>query len=420
MLHIDDIAQAGIVGCGGGGFPLHLKLENDIETLIINAVECEPGLWTDKYIAGYDSRPVLNAIAFIKTIKKPKRILLVFKEKYSDNFSILINEGKKLGIEPVAVRDYYPSGDELILIFDALGLRIDAGKIPKDYCLLVSNLETLWHLGRALKGKALIGKYLTVHIPKHKPYIIYAPIGTLYEDILKSLGINKSDDEYLIENGLMMGSQVNTSSSLKPTIKALFLTKPTKVLKESLRFSFEMQKRRNLTACIQCSRCTDLCSRSLIGHYIKPHRIMRGLLNNDDRAIDFGLFLCSECGLCELFACPMGIQPRGIIRGLKAMLMDKRSIPEGLAKTSFRDYRLVPSRVIYDRLKINSSKPMDKPVVVKPKRVSFDIPTGSSLLVKNGDRVDEGQAIIRQGNGVYINASIKGKIMLEEVLRIEG
>ena len=47
---VDQIRDAGIVGCGGAGFPTHKKLNPGIEYLIINGAECEPLLRTDRYI----------------------------------------------------------------------------------------------------------------------------------------------------------------------------------------------------------------------------------------------------------------------------------------------------------------------------------------------------------------------------------
>ena len=46
----DKVFEAGVVGCGGAGFPTHVKLAANVENLIINGAECEPLLRTDRYI----------------------------------------------------------------------------------------------------------------------------------------------------------------------------------------------------------------------------------------------------------------------------------------------------------------------------------------------------------------------------------
>lgn len=51
MDFLKKIETAGIVGCGGAGFPTHVKWRaKDARYLIVNAVECEPLLCTDRYL----------------------------------------------------------------------------------------------------------------------------------------------------------------------------------------------------------------------------------------------------------------------------------------------------------------------------------------------------------------------------------
>lgn len=79
------------------------------------------------------------------------------------------------------------------------------------------------------------------------------------------------------------------------------------------------------SACIQCRMCTDLCPRYLIGHQIRPNLVMRNLWregsieDNEEYLRSFGdAANCCDCGVCEMFACPMGLSPRkvnGYIKG---------------------------------------------------------------------------------------------------------
>ena len=50
MAIADLIREAGVVGCGGAGFPTHAKLKGPIEYYIVNGAEGEPLLRTDRYI----------------------------------------------------------------------------------------------------------------------------------------------------------------------------------------------------------------------------------------------------------------------------------------------------------------------------------------------------------------------------------
>ena len=49
-ISIQDIAQAGVVGAGGAGFPTHVKLSGKADSVLINAAECEPLLHKDKEV----------------------------------------------------------------------------------------------------------------------------------------------------------------------------------------------------------------------------------------------------------------------------------------------------------------------------------------------------------------------------------
>ena len=47
---LNQIAAAGVVGCGGAGFPTHVKLRGTFEYLIVNGAECEPLLHNDRFL----------------------------------------------------------------------------------------------------------------------------------------------------------------------------------------------------------------------------------------------------------------------------------------------------------------------------------------------------------------------------------
>ena len=45
---LEKIKSLGIVGAGGAGFPTYMKLNTMVDTVIANAAECEPLLYSDK------------------------------------------------------------------------------------------------------------------------------------------------------------------------------------------------------------------------------------------------------------------------------------------------------------------------------------------------------------------------------------
>ena len=64
------------------------------------------------------------------------------------------------------------------------------------------------------------------------------------------------------------------------------------------------------SACDQCSFCTELCPRWLLGHPIEPHKAMRSLeFNLVGEANVIGTSFCCECNLCSLYSCPEDLDP---------------------------------------------------------------------------------------------------------------
>ena len=60
---VEKIKAAGVVGCGGAGFPTHKKLAGSIEYLIVNGAECEPLLRTDRYLMLFQAPRLVKAVA---------------------------------------------------------------------------------------------------------------------------------------------------------------------------------------------------------------------------------------------------------------------------------------------------------------------------------------------------------------------
>ena len=62
---IKQIFDSGVVGCGGAGFPTHVKLKASPEILIINGAECEPLLRTDRYLMIHEAEKLVSGVDLI-------------------------------------------------------------------------------------------------------------------------------------------------------------------------------------------------------------------------------------------------------------------------------------------------------------------------------------------------------------------
>jgi len=178
------------------------------------------------------------------------------------------------------------------------------------------------------------------------------------------------------------------------------------------------------TACIQCRYCTDLCPRFLLGHQLEPHKIMRALkyMEASEETLRMA-FTCSECGMCEQYACIMDLSPRTVNAYLKQSLGAKGvkplPPPENQAPDSRQPDRKVPVKRLIARLGLG---PYDRkaPLVKEEydfKRVNIllkqHVGAPAAPTVQVGQKVALGEciaAIPENALGVPMHASIEGTV----------
>jgi Na+-translocating ferredoxin:NAD+ oxidoreductase RnfC subunit len=177
------------------------------------------------------------------------------------------------------------------------------------------------------------------------------------------------------------------------------------------------------TNCVQCNLCTELCPRHMIGHELPPHLLVRSSNFRDMGMplVRLSALTCSECGVCEAYACPVDISPMRINIALKATLRAQGQRYEGGLRPvdPLAEHRFLPSRRLIDRIRI-ARFVLDAPLVEdewRPTTVNLPlrqhIGAPATAVVKVGDRVARGQTIARmEGNalGADIHASIDGRV----------
>jgi Na+-translocating ferredoxin:NAD+ oxidoreductase RnfC subunit len=189
--------------------------------------------------------------------------------------------------------------------------------------------------------------------------------------------------------------------------------------------SLEAARRVDKTSCEQCRMCTDLCPRHLLGHNLQPHMSMR-VMNYNLKSIQLKetAQLCSSCGLCEYFSCPIGLYPKSANDILKAELMEQ-GVKYKPTKTEFkalavRSNRLIPSKRLIARLGLT---PFNKPApfIEIPESeipevkimIRQNVGAAPEVIVAVGDHVEAGQMIGRIPEGKLsapIHASISGTV----------
>ncbi|MCL2024005.1 MAG: SLBB domain-containing protein [Oscillospiraceae bacterium] len=357
---LELIERAGVVGCGGAGFPAHIKFNTTAEIFIVNAAECEPLLATDRYLLREKAAQICAAAQEVRRHLGANQCVVATKETYTAEIAALnavLPEYPNMRLH--LMTSFYPAGDEQIMVFEVTGRVVPPRGLPRDVGCVVSNAATLLAVHDAMQGIAFTEKYLTIGGEVNDPKVIKVPVGTSFGQCLELAGGSKIADYVIVSGGPMMGKvhslrEGEELSVTKTTSGFLVLPAHTKVVRYA-RLDEEQTLRRARAACIQCSFCTQLCPRYLLGHPLEPHRIMRKISCNKnwranlahDKILQCAV-LCCECGICELYSCPMQLQPRKINALIKQEIrknnIDLPKFELDSDPRPYRQLRKVPTR----------------------------------------------------------------------------
>ncbi len=426
---ISKVREAGVVGAGGAGFPTHVKLEAQAQWLILNAAECEPLLKVDQQLCEEQAEGLVGLMALVADHLGAEKSVIGIKKKHAEAVEILekyCRENGRVSVFPL--EDFYPAGDEQILVAEITGLAVPELGIPLKVGSVVMNVETLLNVGAALGGIPVTQTCLTVTGQVPRPMTFWLPIGTTYREALGLAGAEKLEGMVAIDGGPMMGRVVTDfSEPITKTTKGIILLDQEHRLIQRKTVNVDQARRIARTACEQCRMCTDLCPRYLIGHNMQPHKMMRKVSYTYERLEDATIAqLCCECNLCELYACPVNLPPKTI-----NMLYKEKLAAAGLRHQpnpapefrNIREYRKTPVKRLllklglkeYDReapLAAAGYEPAEVRIPLKQHIGAPAIP-----VVSCGDRVIKGQLIgeiPEKALGARVHASIAGIVTAVE------
>lgn len=412
------IREWGIVGAGGAGFPTYLKLQCQVDTLILNAVECEPLLHKDKEILRHYSPQIVRTLKDIADMVRASRIVIAIKKKNMQHRAALKSLPDR-NVELFLLDDFYPAGDEIILVNLVTDRLVPPGKIPPDVHVLVLNVETVYNISR---HSPVTHTFLTVGGDVPKPVTVQAPIGALIGDILTTLAYDSDQDKAMLVGGVMMGNLGSSREQpVTMTTAGLILLPLDHPLVRKYQRKSTTVTLIGSSCCDQCSMCTDLCPRFLVGHPVQPHLAMRALsMKNWEHELSKGCHYCSECNLCSLASCPLDLDPKEICHDYKThhssdiMHLDDLPLTQ---KKPYADERRFPLSRLMTKLGLNQYD-QPAPLIQQPMTVTrVSIPLkqhGQHLaqpLVETGDQVRTGDKIADlnpPGPGVPIHSSING------------
>lgn len=409
-MNLDQIKNVlrdnGIVGAGGAGFPTYAKLDKKADTIILNCAECEPLLRLHRQVLKMFTFEILSTLDLISKIVEAENIYIGIKGSYKRTLEAVNHELTSFpNMKVCKLPEVYPAGDEVVLTYEATGRVVPAGSIPLSVGVTVLNVETVYNIYRALEGTPVTHKYVTVAGEVKNPITVYAPIGAPLQNLIDMAGgVTIEDPAYLLGGPMMgtLGSPLNTVT--KTTNAILVLPKSLPLIQRRLSKT-SIDLKRAMSACCQCSYCTSLCPRQLLGHPVDPSAFMYAASNHvtHDVMPYVNSMFCSSCGLCELYSCGQGLSPRSLLtaakNGLRQNGLKAPSDPDMSGVHPDRNYRMIPLSRLRSRLGLNpynkSAPVVEDEVKCKKLKIAISQHIGAPAVpvVQKGDKVSANQMI---------------------------
>lgn len=309
------IRAGGIVGLGGAVFPSAAKLtkaqDYHIEHLIINGAECEPYISCDDILMQSAPQQILAGIAILQKIVTPAQTLIGIEDNKPKAIKAMqqaLTDRPLPNTQVISIPTLYPSGGEKQLTKILTGIEIHSQQLAFDVGVLCQNVGTCAAIADAVeRHQPLVSRIVTVTGPGiNKPGNWITPLGTPIRHLVELAGGYKVERPKLVMGGPMMG--LNLSSADIPVVKAT---------NNILLLDHDDQP--EVSECIRCSRCTDVCPANLLPQQLYWYSRSRQF----DRTEEFHLFDCIECGCCSA-VCPSHLPLVQYYRYAKSEIRDQQ------------------------------------------------------------------------------------------------
>lgn len=292
------LRASGLVGLGGAAFPTHIKFNpknlDEVDTLIVNGAECEPFITSDHRLMLEDTEFIIKGIEATVKYLDIKNVYIGVEENKPDAISRLREVIEKKGlsgtIEVKTLKARYPQGAERVMVHEITGKTLNAGVLPAELGVLLSNITSIAFIGQYLEtGRPLTTKRITVDGNAiAEPKNIIVPIGARIADVAAACGGYKAEPRKILMGGPMMGRAVYSDEFpiVKNNNAILIFDGPQALIPEE-------------TGCIKCGMCLRACPFDLM-----PVSMVEAYERKDvDRLKRLKVTECMECGSCS-YICP--------------------------------------------------------------------------------------------------------------------
>ena len=307
------VRACGLVGLGGAGFPTDVKLQPKppVDTLLINASECEVWLTSDTQEMLNCSDDIIRGIeAVLKYVGIPKCVIGIENNKPEaiKKLTEMVKDEPKITVCPLLTK--YPQGGERSIIYAVTGRKVNSSMLPADAGCIVDNIDTVTAIYQAVRfGEPLMSRIVTVTGDAvQNPCNFEVPVGMLLSELLEQAGGLKNEASKIICGGPMMGKALFTMEvPVTKTTSALTCLTEDEV--SALAPS----------ACINCGRCVSVCP----GQILPARLSVFAEHGEEEKFLKYGGMECCECGCCS-FICPARRPLTQEISSMRKVLLAKR------------------------------------------------------------------------------------------------
>ena len=331
---LQHLRLAGIVGLGGATFPSDIKLRiggRKVDTLILNAAECEPYITCDDMLMRERAAEIVKGAEILRFIVDARQVLIGIEDDKPESIAAMqravTDEG--MPFEVVTIPAIYPGGGAKQLIRVLTGREVPSGTLPPDIGVQCFNVATTYSVYRAIAhGEPLLSRIVTVTGNVRQARNFEALIGTPIDELV-ALGEALPDTNGYIMGGPMMGLPL--SEVHVPVVKA---TNCVIAASEKL-----FPPPPPAMPCIRCTRCVEVCPAELQPQDLYWFSRAREF----GKAQAFSLFDCIECGACS-YVCPSHIPLVQYFRFSKSEIhareKDKQAADSARERHEFHMYRI--------------------------------------------------------------------------------
>lgn len=297
---VERVKNAGIVGLGGAGFPTYVKYTGNakIETVLINAAECEPYITADYMLIKSECDKLLRGITYIMKATGAQNAKIAIKKTKHEAIEVLRKHISDYpNVEVFLMKDVYPAGWEKYIVENAIGKTYNG--LPSEVGVVVNNVQTAIAVCEAVEeNKPLIEKVVTITGEGiQEPQNLRVKIGTNVATMIAACGSYTENlgEAWLIAGGPMTGRTVMGDNLVVSANLGSVIVKPKQLHVDN-------------HDCMGCGKCATHCPA-----HLTPTEIRLAFDQGDVDALkELNTMKCVQCGLCS-YVCPSRVEMTEIV-----------------------------------------------------------------------------------------------------------